>query len=68
MSERPFNVIGLLCSSTIARALGATPVPAPDPSTGSASMLKHAGVRGGTAIAVATLSGEYFVWPVRGAA
>ncbi len=68
MSERPVQIVGLLCSSVLAHALGAVSMPAPNPSAGGVALLKQGGVRSGAAIAIATRSGEFFVWPfVRGA-
>lgn len=68
MSERPVQIVGLLCSSALAKALGAVSVPAPDPFAGRIALLKQGGVCSGAAIAIATLSEEFFVWPVvRGA-
>ncbi|WP_157043616.1 hypothetical protein [Nitrobacter hamburgensis] len=59
----PPNVASLFCSKAIAVALGAGLVPAPTSPTAEPREIVDS-VRAGNVIAVATPSGEYFLWPL----
>ena len=62
------KAVNLFCSSReLALAIGADPIDEPSNLTGPL-FERIDGIRAGTVIAVETCGGEYFLWPLRGAA
>lgn len=62
------KAVNLLCNSReMALAIGADPIDEPSNLTGPLYE-RIDGIRAGTVIAIATPAGEYFLWPLRGAA
>ena len=68
ISPQTSKAVSLLCSSReLALAIGADPIDEPSNLTGP-FYERIDGIRAGTVIAVETSGGEYFLWPLRGAA
>jgi hypothetical protein len=66
-SARPSNVVGLFCSRAVAEMIGAVPMSVPADTRDPTGLLREIATasREGAVIAVATLDGGYFLWPIR---